>query len=69
MGPCAQKHQWSAALDKFHGRVGQVAHAGVAALLSSMTYNSKCMSVFSYKAQLFNFGSSYRKMEMAAVAR
>eukprot|EP00973_Karenia_brevis_P041686 5768674-Karenia_brevis.AAC.1 len=68
MGPCAGDAQWPSVVKKGIERARVVASGGCASVLSAWTYNSKVVTVYSYKAALFDPPKEIRRTEMQMVA-
>eukprot|EP00973_Karenia_brevis_P068145 9480106-Karenia_brevis.AAC.1 len=68
-GVGAHAEQWKGPQEKFDNIVHSIATAGKPASQSIVAYNSKAVSLFCYKAQVFQMEKDIKKREMAALAK
>ena len=67
LGPRANKYQWVEAIAKYKGRVEQLKLSGEPAAYNIYRYNSTCVQVMLYIAQIFPPPSNTKNIEIAAL--
>ena len=63
MGPCTAARQWEAAISKYRGRSRACAGTKAAASISVALYNSRCLPVLGYIAQLVRLPKPFGNIE------